>query len=77
MGWKDKFLVAHRQVCLTRTRHGHTQASAGLVAGVSERTYRDFESGTGDLNTARFFKLCHELGLEITIKEGVLENGAD
>jgi hypothetical protein len=44
---------------------------------VSERTYRNFENGTGELEGAKLFKLASSLGIKIIISDGVIADGVD
>lgn len=42
-----------------------TQADAGALIGVSDRTYRAFENGHSDIPSLKLFQLCGRLGIRI------------
>lgn len=77
MSWQSDYLVFHRRIHEQRKAHGITQMNAATLIGVSERTYRNFENGTGELEGAKLFKLANSLGIKIIISDGVIADGVD
>lgn len=77
MNWQSDYLVFHRRIHEQRKALGMSQIKASTLIGVSERTYRNFENGTGELEGAKLFKLAHSLGIKIIISDGVIADGVD
>ncbi|MCA1972085.1 MAG: helix-turn-helix domain-containing protein [Caenispirillum sp.] len=50
-----------------------TQAEAGALIGVSDRTYRAFENGHSDLPSLKLFQLCGRLGLGLKLRAPTLK----
>ncbi|MDP2699943.1 helix-turn-helix domain-containing protein [Thalassospira sp.] len=77
MSWQGDYLTFHRRIQEQRKALGLAQPKAAAIVGVSERTYRNFENGVGDLDAAKLFKLANELGIKIIISDGVIADGVD
>lgn len=77
MSWQSDYLQFHRRLHEQRKSLGMTQPSAASLIGVSERTFRNFENGTGELEGAKLFKLANSLGIKIIISDGVIADGID
>ena len=77
MNWQADYLKFHRRLHEQRKARGMTQPKAASLIGVSERTYRNFENGTGELEGAKLFKLASSLGIKIIISDGVIADGVD
>ena len=67
-GWASEYLALHVLMHRTRRRLGLTQAAASGLAGVCERTFREFEAGRGDLPAAKVFQLADALGIHIHVQ---------
>lgn len=65
--WLSDYLTLHAYISVERRNRGLTQAQAGELIDVCERSYRDFETGRGDLPAARIFRLADALGIRIQI----------
>lgn len=77
MNWQADYLVFHRRIHEQRKALGMSQPKTASLIGVSERTYRNFENGTGELEGAKLFKLASSLGIKIIISDGVIADGVD
>ncbi len=75
--WQSDYLTLHTRLRQARESQHLTQADAGACIGVSERTFRDFESGKIDRPAAEVFRLAHVLGIKIIISDGVIADGVD
>ncbi|PKR56591.1 MULTISPECIES: helix-turn-helix transcriptional regulator [Thalassospira] len=77
MSWQSDYVTFHRRIHEQRKSLGISQPKAAEIIGVSERTYRTFETGGGDLEAAKVFKLANHLGIKIIISDGVIADGVD
>lgn len=68
--WQIEYLKTHARIRAARKFKGLTQAEAGDLIGICERTYRDFEAGRTDIQSARLFRLAEVLNLRITLTHG-------
>ena len=75
VAWKADFLVLARLIHARRKAAGMTQVEAGALIGVSDRTYRAFENGYGDISARRVFMLAAKLGIRIF--DGNRKNSSD
>ncbi|MCA1974825.1 MAG: helix-turn-helix domain-containing protein [Caenispirillum sp.] len=65
--WKKWLIATRRAVVTARKSVGLTQAEAGLLVGVSLRTYRDWEAGKADLQAGKVVHLCGLFGLTVSL----------
>ena len=77
MSWQSDYVTFHRRIPEQRKSLGISQPKAAAIIGASERTYRTFETGGGDLEAAKVFKLANHLGIKIIISDGVIADGVD
>ncbi len=63
-----EYLALHVLLRKARRRARLTQAGAGELIDVCERTFRDFEAGRGDLPAAKVFRLADLLGVRIHVE---------
>lgn len=68
--WKSDLLTVQARIHKARKAAKITQAQAGEIIGVSDRTYRDFESGEKDIPASSLFLLAASLGIRVFSPEG-------
>ncbi|SOE00604.1 Helix-turn-helix domain-containing protein [Caenispirillum bisanense] len=71
--WRGTVARLRASIVDARKAAGLTQADAGLLIGVSQRTYRDYERGAIELQCAKVIQLAALLGLTVTV--GACGNG--
>lgn len=63
--WKGDLLTLQARIKKARKAAKITQAQAGQIIGVCERSYRDFENGDKDIPAASLFLLAATLGIRV------------
>ncbi|WP_255448439.1 helix-turn-helix transcriptional regulator [Telmatospirillum sp. J64-1] len=63
--WKSDLLVLQARIHKARKVQKITQAQAGAIIGMTERSYRDFENGHKDLSAEKLFQLAAALGIRV------------
>lgn len=68
--WKGDLLNLQARIHKARKAAKMTQAQAGEIIGMTERSYRDFECGKKDIPAASLFQLAAALGIRVFNPEG-------
>lgn len=66
--WKGDYLGLCGEIRSQRKALKWTQDEAAAIISTSERTYRKFESGAGDISGQQLFCLCGHLGIRLERK---------
>lgn len=67
--WKKDLLVLSTAIRKARKTQKWTQAEAGKLIGMTERSYRDWENGYKDLPAASLFMLAGALGIRVYVPD--------
>ncbi|MFA7429898.1 MAG: helix-turn-helix transcriptional regulator [Rhodospirillaceae bacterium] len=63
--WKGDLLALQARIYKARRAQKITQAQAGKIIGVCDRTYRDWEGGETDIPASSLFLLAAHLGIRV------------
>jgi transcriptional regulator with XRE-family HTH domain len=63
--WKGDLLTLMGRIHRARKAAKMTQAEAGAIIGVTDRTYREYESGDTSMTADDLFQLAAALGIRV------------